>query len=489
MKKINIAFSSFPDYSSNTKNLYLYMKKKYKNTMNLVWIIRNERLYIKLSKKGIKTYLYGTEPYYDYIKKTDIIFTTHADLIDDKPMKGLYVELWHGLSSKQIGYLSENMNEYDVDWYKIRKRKLDYIIVPSDFWRVIFSTRFNINYKRVLSLGYPKLDSFIQKGAKQKLEKILNEDLQKYKKIIYYMPTFRNGCNRMTESNINNDNILNLKKYNEDILHKYLKDNEYLLCIKKHPSEEKKINIKSETENIKIIDDEVLLTKEITINEILDAADLMITDYSSLGIEFSFLDKPIIYLVNDIKEYMINRGITFNNLNFWMPGYKVKDIDKLIFSIEKSLSANNPFKNELKEKKRLWFGKLKNGGCENICNFFFNNGKINSKVKYYIDYEETLENKNEELHNRISEQNILIKDKINYIKKLDTEIEEKVKLIKKNQQEIKQKNEKIMFLENETKNKKYEIELLQQELNSIINSKGWRLLEKLRKLKYKLIRK
>jgi len=38
---------------------------------------------------------------------------------------------------------------------------------------------------------------------------------------------------------------------------------------------------------------------------------------------------------------------------------------------------------ERQEKKELWFGDLKSGGCEQICNFLLENFNISTNVKRY----------------------------------------------------------------------------------------------------------
>lgn len=437
-KKLNVTFCSFPDFSSNARPLYEYMKRKYKDSMNFAWVVRTDEMYTMLKEQGISVYKLDTEEYFSFIKRTDVFFSTHADIARDKPNGSLYIELWHGLSLKQIGFLSDNVSEFDYAWYDNLKKKIDYFIVPSDFWRVIFATRFNVDYRRTLALGYPKFDDFNNKNCFLKLEKVIGEKVKKYKKIIYYMPTYRKGCNRQ-DSSINSENIFNIASYDEGNLISYLKKNNYLLCLKKHPSEELDLPI-LENDNIKIITDDSLSSNAITLNEILNASDLLITDYSSLGIEYTFLNKPVIYLTNDINEYIDNRGITFNDYNFWMPGHKVNDYDGLIKAIDNSFSNDYCYRDEELQKRNLWFGDLNDGGCDKICEFLFNQNEISSNVKYYVDYEEKLEN------------DIINLD--NYICSLQKEL-----------------------LEKET------------QINIIINSKGWKFLELIRKVKRKILRK
>ena len=408
--------------------------------MNLSWAVNDDFIYKKLMNDGIKVYKIGSPLYFEYVKEVDIFFTTHANITGDKPNNAIYVELWHGVSSKHIGFLSDNISPDDYNWYSELKRKINYFIVPSEFWRVIFSVRFNVKYNRTLALGYPKLDYFVHSDAKKNLERVIGKSLGN-KKIIYYMPTFKNGCNRNCDAHANSVNVLNLKKYNEKTLIEYLQKNNYLLCVKKHPSEKNDI-IDVESDFIYIIDDTELSKNNITVNEILDAADLLITDYSSLGLEFIFLNKPVIYLTADIDEYKLNRGITFGDFDFWACGFKVNDIDGLLKNIDACFSKNYKYIDKMKKMKKLWFGSLKDGGCKAICDYFFDGEHINKKIfeTQVFDYEEKLE------------------------------------------KEIVSLNAQMVKLNEIVKKQKIEISVQKEKLDSVYSSKGWKLLEKIRKI-------
>lgn len=445
MGKIKIMFCSFPDYSSNAKPLYEYLLNRYSNKIEMVWAVSCKEMQEKLQQKEIVSYIIGTKEYFDYCKDVDIFFTTHANIVGEKNDKALYIELWHGLGPKQSGFLSEHVSESDREWYSKISNKIDYLILPSNFWRVIFSTILNFEYSKTVSLGYPKLDYFKNEKAKENLQKVIKRDISNYDKIIYYMPTFRKGCSRdSAESKFNLNNAINIYEYNEDELNDFLRENNYLLCLKKHPSEELESNFEDK-ENIITIHESDLADNMLTINEILDASDLMITDYSSLGVEYLFLNKPVLYITTDEEEYKGNRGIIFNNLDFWMPGYKANNIEDLKKGIIGSLSDDYKYKDEMELKKKLWFGNLENGGCENICDFLFNDdGSIKEglKVKDKLDtYTDRLERENTILKNTIDEKNALIAIRENRIKELDDFIAQ------------------------------------------LINSKGWRFLEKIRSIK------
>ncbi len=436
MKKLNITFCSFPDYAGNAKALYDYMKDRY--DFNYTWIVIDEKSVEVLKKENVNCILIGTEEFEKYIPKNDIFFTTHANLAGDKlkAKKSIYVELWHGIGVKPVGFLSEKISENDDKWYNYVREVIDYIIVPTKLWQSVFSAMFNINPTRILPIGIPMFDEIKNADGKNNLSKVLKTDVSKYNKIIMYMPTFKKGCGRELESKYNENNVLNFYDYSDDKLVKYLQDNNYLLIVKRHPSDEC-IYSTIENDYIKNIYNDMLIENGFNINSILNAGDLLITDYSSLGLEFSFLDRPTIYVATDLEEYKNNRGIIFDDYDFWTEGNYCFSYSELIDKINYYFAGNKYEYNN----KNLIYGSLKDGGCEQICNYFFLDNNINkNNVKQYKSIKFEQEKIIDELEEMVHEQKSTIK------KLMESDIE----------------------------------------LNRIINSKGYKYMVKLRKIKNKI---
>lgn len=445
MKKLNIIFCSFPDYSGNAKALYQYMQKRYKDNINYTWIVYEEKTVELLKQEGIEAILIGTDEFKQYILKTDVFFTTQGNLDGDKlkAKKSIYIELWHGIGPKACGFAQKNPSCEDVRGYGNISEIVDYFVVPSEFWKTIWGAIFKVEFSRVKALGMPIFDYFKNSNGKENLSKVLGIDISRYDKIMVYMPTFRQGFNHNDINNIS-DNVFNIKsRYSDKKLNKYLKDNNYLLCIKLHPGELSNIELK-ESDNIKIIKEENMLNHKVSVNEIMNAFDLMITDFSSVGPEFLFLDRPVLYNMCDIDEYIENRGILFGNKDFWLAGPSFNTLEELINESYKLLTDDAYFKDVRQNKKDMWIGNLKDGGCKNICEYFFDNtGRL--------------------------------KD---YIVRRKTYIEEKQQLVKT-----------INNQKSELETKNNEINELKQEIEKVYNSKGWKLLENLRKIKRKIIKK
>lgn len=60
MEKVTVLFQSSPNYSGNSKVMYDYIKSKYKNKMNLCWVIDNKKDYENLKEK-LNCVMYGSK--------------------------------------------------------------------------------------------------------------------------------------------------------------------------------------------------------------------------------------------------------------------------------------------------------------------------------------------------------------------------------------------------------------------------------------------
>ncbi len=447
--KINILFSSFPDFSGNPKALYEYIAKNYSEKFELIWVIYNEDSSDILKNINVKFVLYKSQEYEQIMQNIDIIFDTNGELLREKRENQIYVNMWHGSSPKKKGYLLpiENFAEQDTDYYELAQMKTDFVLVPSEFAQLIFSSVFNINSQNVLPLGYPRDEYLLKSDGKANLQKFTSLNLEKFNKIIFYLPTFRNGCNRKDSKNIFEDNILNIKHYEESELIKFLEQNNFLLVMKKHPTEMNEINeIKSE--NILILNEEELQKENITIYEILNSADLLIADYSSVYVEYLLLERPVLFLHQDIKEYTKNRGIILQDSNIWFPGPTALNLEELKNNILELLNNNTYYQKERQNFRNLMFNKDVSNIAKDIFEYFFDTNTFKIKHKPYASIISKLSKKNMQL----------------------VENEEKDK-------------EQIDLLNKQNYELSEELTKLYQERDIIFNSRSWKLFNLVQKIK------
>ena len=70
----------------------------------------------------------------------------------------------------------------------------------------------------------------------------------------------------------------------------------------------------------------------------MGTADYLLTDYSSVWVDYCILQRPIGFVMNDIQEYKASRGVTIENLDEKLPGTIIDTFDKILTFIKEPIS-------------------------------------------------------------------------------------------------------------------------------------------------------
>jgi CDP-ribitol ribitolphosphotransferase / teichoic acid ribitol-phosphate polymerase len=291
---------------------------------------------------------------------------------------------------KKIGYLmaEDALTERDYLFLSKVSHKTDYFVVPSLFYASVLASAFNVNIKKMLLLGMPRIDDLSSKNNLKIMNKMISKDVSKYSKILIYVPTFRNGLGRETDGFMSSTNLINIEEYEELKLMNYLKENNYLLIVKYHPSEQSK-TLQIEFDNIVYLNDDELFKNDISLNNFLLLSDILITDYSSVYIDYLALNKPIIFTNFDCNEFKQNRGFIFNDSNFWFCGPTVSKIDDFVFESKKLLNDKNYFQIERDNFKNLVLTNYVES-CKRVCDYIFEKKRLSSLKVKAIKYKDRI---------------------------------------------------------------------------------------------------
>ena len=229
------------------------------------------------------------------------------------------VQLWHapGASKKFGGSVA---TPEDVEMLSKISKNTDYLISSSKKIEDYYSEAFQIDKSKIKPLGLPRMDYYFEN---HNLDKLKEDFLRKYnvdsnKKIVLYAPTFRD------EEKYNNVfTFLDLKRFNEVL------GDDYVLALRLHPKikEFYKENIGSDE---KYID----CSNHPSEQELMLLSDLLITDYSSIMIEFAVLNKPILFFVYDLDNYLKTERGFYYDFKKTVPGKLVYNSDELINAIK-----------------------------------------------------------------------------------------------------------------------------------------------------------
>lgn len=276
-------------------------------------------------KSASKRFLSDIKFQFLYAKSAVVFLNDNFDPVcAHKPRKGSrVVQLWHGCGAfKKFGY-----STLDSQWggdkreWKLFPRHNTYTDVFVSSQKVVpcYAEAFNCGENIIKPLGVPRTDvffdkSFVSKG-KSELEKAIPEISGR--KIILYAPTFRGN----NPDDAYNDNNIDFEKFR-------VLSEKCVIILKYHPFTAKKENFTAEQKE-KFGDFIYVCPDEIGVDTAMCAADMVISDYSSLVFEYSLLNRPMIFFAYDYKQYNNTRSYYYKYEDF-VPGPVVKSDDELI---------------------------------------------------------------------------------------------------------------------------------------------------------------
>jgi len=242
--------------------------------------------------------------------------------------------------------------------------KYDLVLSTSEFYtREVFSKAFRT--KEVITAGYPRNDVFFQDSHpyifigtdEESIKKIINFKSNGYK-VILLAPTFRdNGGDPLS------DNAFDIKKLSD-----YATQSKIIFVFKFHPNPLYWNTTSPFPNNI------ISYSAEKDIYPALKYFDALITDYSSIYMDFLYFDRPVLFFCYDYEKYINqDRELQFD-YDWITPGPKCFTQEELEAEIDSVLVKNtDPFRSKREEIFKMAFDDNKGDASKRIWNFIQKN--------------------------------------------------------------------------------------------------------------------
>ena len=307
IKKKQVLFwaDSFYHYGCNPKYISEYLANN-DNKYSLIWAFKKG---VDASNvKDARVVRYGTIEYLFAINSSEFIITNQrissAYVLWKKKKGQKYIMTWHGSCPLKMIMADANKSKKFKKLMLLDSAMCDLILSDSDYFTNIVRRSFWYDGE-ILQKGLPRNDIFFdsnrRREAKEKICRLFGIDI--LKPIVLYAPTFRDDeeCFPYITKWTELKNALNTK-FQDDVQ----------IIVRLHPN---MINSKPERELLR--DESVInATKYDDMQELLCAADLLITDYSSCMFEISMLRKPCFLYTPDINTYERDFYLPLSNLPF-----------------------------------------------------------------------------------------------------------------------------------------------------------------------------
>lgn len=353
-----IVFESHPDFSDNSRGLWEFIDKNTDYTT--FWIVRDKKMLELLQKKGIPCALENSELAIKMISTARFLITSGMELAQQKRKEQIHISAWHGFPLKVIGFFEgANANPEEFDWLKVITTQTDMIIAPSRLAQLTISGMFATDPRKTKITGYPRNDYIYQTNGREELEKAIGEKLGN-SKLIFYLPTMRKGLKN--EGAGFENNIFNYPDWDVEALDQLLEENDTYIITKMHFADNSFFN----KEDFKLpkrmifLNTQALNEHYLTIYHIMNAFDILITDYSSVYVDYLLLNRPIIFSCPDLQQYKEDRGFVVDDPSLLMPGVIVKNQGELMSALKSIFNGNDEYV-DIRREKMDFFHTYKDG--------------------------------------------------------------------------------------------------------------------------------
>lgn len=340
-------------YNYNSRYLFEYVKENLPE-ITPIFVINDPELRNSLSSKYGKQYFIETENIQGIRQALSAgVWFTSAGLPaygTGLHKKRLIINLWHGVPLKKIALLDPNLKKAARIYFKkIFSENYTCILTTSHELIPLMARSFAVSEDKIKVWGQPRNDGLFQKNDCREILGQLFPDLPEYTKTVLYAPTFRD---------YGQVQLFPFKDFDQKQLEAFLDEKNMLLFIRTHVAEQGSA-APYLGKRIRFLGNEQ--AEDVT--GILNIFDCLITDYSSIYIDYLLTDKPMIFLPYDRQQYLDGRGMNFDYDDV-TPGPKPETFNDFL----DALSPKEDFwKSERTRVNRL-FNEIQHPCAADICN-------------------------------------------------------------------------------------------------------------------------
>ena len=301
---------------------YLTSSPEYKDYRIYIssWLRYEETITAMLESRGItgvEVVIYSSDQYVRLLASAKYLINDATFPFYFIKKKGqIYLNTWHGTPLKAMGKAIQN----EKSMGNVQKNFVcaDYILCSNEFSKKIWIRDYmleNIASGSTVLCGYPRNTIFFEKEASRTLKKRLNPS---GKRVYAYMPTWRGTTSKIGDTKDNGYLTYYLCELDKKL------NNDEELYVNLHPL----FATSKNAIDLNGFDHIKPFPKEYETYEILNIADVLITDYSSVFFDFANTRRKIILFPYDKGKYLKERGMYLDMDELPFP--QVFDLDSLL---------------------------------------------------------------------------------------------------------------------------------------------------------------
>ena len=325
-----ILFNSYAGrkFDDSPKAIYDVMKNDYRfKEYELVWAFHHPDKF-----EGMKKIKTDGLKYFSTALKARV-WITNSSVERGLNFKGkhtCYFNTWHGTPMKKMG---TDIDSSNTSFSSKGENHFDVMMSQGRFETEIFSRAFKIPKEKFLESGLPRNDILANYSDSYRHDIRNKLGISDDKTVILYAPTFREY-----EKDENYGVVMappmNLKKWEKELP-------SCVLLFRAHYEVSKVMSIE---------DNEFIrnMTNYPDLNDLYIAADVLISDYSSVFFDYSITGKPMLHFAYDYENYSSKRGMYFDIRDYVSGGMSEDEVIELIktLNIDKETAKTIAFRDK-----------------------------------------------------------------------------------------------------------------------------------------------
>ena len=338
-----ILFVSFSGkkYNDSPKSIFEQMKVSPEcDKFRYVWAFEQPDLFPQVDSQKVK--IDSWNYFIIALKATYWVANVNIERgLKFKDKTSFYLNTWHGAAINLMGKAVKGRSDFNWD-------HIDRFCISGNYEVPIIKRDFSVKQKSLLFSGLPRNDELYHASLGRINELRLKLGIPDGKKVILYAPTWR-------ESTDGGENCLlappiDIKKW-DSMLKK-----DYIVFIRAHVNTQKILNIQY-NDIIRNASDYP------AVNDLLLVSDYLISDYSSIIMDYCILGRPIVCFGYDYEEYKKIRGGFYFDLDKEIPSGICYTEDEVL-----SYILNSNYEAECIKARRFRDTFIEFGGnATNIC--------------------------------------------------------------------------------------------------------------------------
>lgn len=255
------------------------------------------RMLRRLSWRGFWAYL-----------RARVVFHTHGLFGNPNPCLGKsVVNLWHGMPIKKIG----------LDLTGAGRIAATATIATGPKFQMRLARAFGEPLSRVWVTGLPRNDRMLRASTEE--TRVSTDLIPSKGKTLLWLPTFRDWITPKPSDTADAvTQVLGIAPDELKSVVRSLEDANVTCLVKPHPlaPQPGPLSLGS----LRLVTDAEMESSGSSLYQLLGMVDGLVTDYSSVWIDFLLLDRPIIFFIPDEARYLSTRGIQVERSGRFFPG-------------------------------------------------------------------------------------------------------------------------------------------------------------------------